>query len=365
MHGFRPLALTLAALTALVAQSEAADANMMKEMLDAVNAERAKAGLGPFCYNSKLNAAAQKHSEDQARNNRMTHDGSDGADMAARASREGYKWQGLGENVAAGQRSVADVMNSWMNSDGHRANILGGSSHFGMGYSKGSDTPYWTQDFGSGQDEGCDVSISEPVPVPAPAPEPAPAPAPAPEPAPAPAPAPAPQPAASSMQREMLDAVNSERAKAGLQPYCLNSKLIAAAQKHSEDQAKNNKLTHDGSDGVNFADRAKREGYNWQGLAENVAAGQQSVADVMKSLMDSEGHKANILGGHTHFGMGYAKGGDTPYWTQEFGSGQDEKCDTATETRSMDSFIGAPVEVSTNTTSSTESHEYSFTDLAN
>ncbi|TMW56082.1 hypothetical protein Poli38472_008730 [Pythium oligandrum] len=360
MHCLRTLALAVAALTAFMAQSEAADANMMKQMLDAVNAERAKAGLKPYCYNSKLNTAAQKHSEDQARNKKMTHDGSDGADMAKRASREGYKWQGLGENVAAGQQTVADVMKSWMNSPGHKANIMGGSTHFGMGYAKGGNTPYWTQSFGSGKDEKCD-SAPAPAPAPAPKPQPAPAPAPKPQPAPAPkpqpapapkpqpapapapapkpqpapapkpqpapAPAPAPKPAGNNMQQEMLNAVNAERAKAGLKPYCYNKKLNAAAQKHSEDQAKHKKMTHDGSDGVNFADRAKREGYNWQGLAENVAAGQQTVADVMKSWMKSPGHKANIMGGSTHFGMGYAKGGNTPYWTQEFGSSSSEKCD--------------------------------------
>ena len=61
-------------------------------------------------------------------------------------------WSNLGENVAYGYGSVAAVMSAWMNSSGHRANILSSSfAHVGVGRADASNgTPYWTQDFGRG-----------------------------------------------------------------------------------------------------------------------------------------------------------------------------------------------------------------------
>ncbi|KAJ0401669.1 hypothetical protein P43SY_001301 [Pythium insidiosum] len=126
-------------------------------MLDAVNAERAKVGLPQLCYNKKLNAAAQAHSEDQARYKQMTHTGSDGSSLGQRVTAQNFVWSNVGENVAAGQRDVASVMEGWMNSPGHRANILNKEfKFFGMGYSTGGETPYWTQNFGNGASEECD-----------------------------------------------------------------------------------------------------------------------------------------------------------------------------------------------------------------
>ncbi|KAJ0390826.1 hypothetical protein P43SY_011446 [Pythium insidiosum] len=126
-------------------------------MLDRVNAERSKQGLSPLCYNKKLNAAAQAHSEDQARSSRMSHSGSNGSNPGQRVTAQGFKWSNVGENVAAGQRDVDTVMTGWMNSPGHRANILNGDYKFlGMGYATGGSTPYWTQKFANGATEVCD-----------------------------------------------------------------------------------------------------------------------------------------------------------------------------------------------------------------
>ncbi|KAJ0389721.1 hypothetical protein ATCC90586_011222 [Pythium insidiosum] len=99
--------------------------SMHQQLLTAVNAERAKHNLSALCSNSKLQRAAQLHSEDQAGNNFMGHTGSDGANMQTRVQRQSFTWQSLAENVAAGQRDVAAVMASWMRSSGHRRNILG------------------------------------------------------------------------------------------------------------------------------------------------------------------------------------------------------------------------------------------------
>jgi uncharacterized protein YkwD len=86
-----------------------------------------------------------------AKNNYFSHTSLDGTQFADRISRAGYQWRGAGENIAKGQRTPADVMNAWMNSSGHRANILNcGFRDLGVGLAyDAKKTPLWTQDFGT------------------------------------------------------------------------------------------------------------------------------------------------------------------------------------------------------------------------
>ncbi|MFC8850855.1 CAP domain-containing protein, partial [Micromonospora sp. NPDC057141] len=120
-----------------------------QEVVNLVNAERAKAGCSALKIDDKLMAAAQAHSQDQADNRKMSHDGSDGSDVGDRLDRVGYAWRAYGENVAWNQQTPAAVMDAWMNSPGHRANILNCSfTEIGVGIAS-SNGPYWTQDFGT------------------------------------------------------------------------------------------------------------------------------------------------------------------------------------------------------------------------
>ena len=116
-----------------------------------VNAERAEAGCGKLAGETRLHRAAQKHSQRQATQNKMSHQLPGEAAMGDRVSAEGYRWGGVAENVAAGYRTPADVMTGWMNSAGHKANILNcGYKHIGVGVAKSGDgTLYWTQNFAS------------------------------------------------------------------------------------------------------------------------------------------------------------------------------------------------------------------------
>ena len=117
-------------------------------VFDLVNAERAKAGLAPFTADARLDLAAQRHSEDQAAHNTMSHTGSDGSNMGQRIERAGFPWRRAAENVAFGQRTPADVVAAWMNSEGHRNNILSVNTHLGVGLAySASGAPYWTQVF--------------------------------------------------------------------------------------------------------------------------------------------------------------------------------------------------------------------------
>ncbi|MFG1842321.1 CAP domain-containing protein [Micromonospora sp. NPDC049175] len=118
-----------------------------REVVDLVNAERAKAGCGALSIDDKLMTAAQKHSQDQADHKNMSHTGSDGSNAGVRLDRVGYAWRTYGENVAWNQQTPAAVMDAWMNSSGHRANILNCAfTEIGVGIAT-SNGPYWTQVF--------------------------------------------------------------------------------------------------------------------------------------------------------------------------------------------------------------------------
>lgn len=127
--------------------AQSADENKVVEI---TNQERAEAGCGPVTVNAKLASAARQHSQDQAEHNKMSHTGSDGSSPWDRAERAGYR-NAIGENVAMGYRTPAAVMDGWMNSDGHRANILNcDAKAIGVGLAYAGDgSPYWTQMFGS------------------------------------------------------------------------------------------------------------------------------------------------------------------------------------------------------------------------
>ena len=120
-------------------------------VIDLVNAERAKAGCSALRSDPRLAAAAQGHSADMAARDYFSHDTPEGVSFATRISNAGYQWSGAAENIAAGQRDAASVMSSWMNSSGHKANILNcGYQDIGVGVAAATDGKlYWTQDFGS------------------------------------------------------------------------------------------------------------------------------------------------------------------------------------------------------------------------
>jgi uncharacterized protein YkwD len=108
-----------------------------------------KPGCQPVTNDPRLAAAARAHAADMAERSYFDHTTPDGVDFATRITRAGYTWSTAGENIAAGQPDPASVMKSWMNSPGHRANILNCDfTNLGVGLAyDGRRTPYWTQDF--------------------------------------------------------------------------------------------------------------------------------------------------------------------------------------------------------------------------
>ncbi|MFJ4246457.1 CAP domain-containing protein [Streptomyces iakyrus] len=122
------------------------------QVLALVNKERAAAGCSPVTANDRLERAADDYSDVMASSGVMSHTGPDGSTMTTRVEAAGYRWSTLGENIARGQADAASVMTSWMNSPGHRANILNCSfKELGVGVHFGDGGPWWTQNFGAGR----------------------------------------------------------------------------------------------------------------------------------------------------------------------------------------------------------------------
>lgn len=99
-----------------------------------VNAQRRQAGLGSLVANGRLAAASERHAADMAARGYFSHRSPDGAGIGERAKAAGYCFRGLAENIAAGQDSPAEALAAWMNSPGHRRNILDASyTDYGLG----------------------------------------------------------------------------------------------------------------------------------------------------------------------------------------------------------------------------------------
>lgn len=133
-----------------------------REILDAVNAARAVArncgaqafgAAPPVAWNAALGPAAQAHSRDMAAHRHLRHEGSDGTTVAERATRAGYGWRLVGENIASGQPTASEAVAGWIDSPRHCANLMNPAfTEMGAGYAiSRANLPgfvYWTQVFG-------------------------------------------------------------------------------------------------------------------------------------------------------------------------------------------------------------------------
>jgi len=165
------------------------------------------------------------------------------------------------------------------------------------------------------------IPAPKPAPTPAPIPAPKPAPTPAPIPAPIPTPTPAPTPGLTAEEQQMINLVNQERAKAGVAPLQVDTRLVESARIKSQDMIDNKYFAHTSPTLGQFYEIIRQKtGSAYAYLGENLA-GAPSVQTAHTSLMNSEGHRKNILNpNYTHIGIGIKKGG--PYgmmFTQHFG----------------------------------------------
>ncbi len=125
-------------------------------------------------------------------------------------------------------------------------------------------------------------------------------------------------PAGTAAHRQrVVELVNDERTRAGCDPVRVDGRLTTAAQRHSDDMARQDYLRHDAPDGRSFDERIEDAGYP-EPAAENIAMGMSSADAVMDAWMSSDGHRANILNCEINtIGVGVNTSGW--YWTQNFG----------------------------------------------
>jgi uncharacterized protein YkwD len=116
------------------------------EVLRLVNIERAKAGLSAFTTNQALSAAANKRAQETAQS--FSHTRPNGSSFSTALQEFGVPYRTAGENIAYGQRSPQEVVTGWMNSPGHRANILNANfNKIGIGVYQTNGVIYWSQEF--------------------------------------------------------------------------------------------------------------------------------------------------------------------------------------------------------------------------
>ena len=255
-------------------KGEAGD--LLSELVDAHNRERAKEKLPPLRPEARLTAAATVHAADMAEHRKMTHEGSDGSDAAKRIERQGYGYQAVAENIAAGQTTVPQVMKDWMNSPKHRENILGDFGEMGAAAVKGKDGQlYWCVDFGK--------------------------------------PWPKIDPAAAS--EALLKELNRRRAEEKAAPLSDDPQLSATALRHAKACASAGKLVQEDEDGKTPLDRLKESGYRFHTLGELMGQGRAEAAEQVKGWFEDMRSRKQLLGPFTRAGVGVAtdaKG--IPYW---------------------------------------------------
>lgn len=118
----------------------------VEQVVELVNMERAKIGLPALTMSQDLNNAAQIRAVETVQS--FSHTRPDGSSFSSVLKENGISFRGAGENIAWGQRTPEAVVNAWMNSEGHRANILNKNfTSIGVGYYLNGSTPYWAQLF--------------------------------------------------------------------------------------------------------------------------------------------------------------------------------------------------------------------------
>jgi uncharacterized protein YkwD len=262
------------------------------ELFNRTNALRAQNGLAAYQLANRLNAAAQRQSEDMANTGNVSDTGSDGSTIKRRVLDAGYGDYPAAENIYGGVVTLDDTWNLWTTDISQRDNLL--SQQFrdvGISVVKGKGgTFYYTMVLGG-----------RPLQAPTPA-------------------TPSPTPASSTDAiQELLNRTNALRAANGLPPYRLNDKLNASAQRHSQDMASTGNIDHTGSDGSTAKRRILDTGYEAQFTGENIYGGMATVDDAWDYWVNDPPHRDILLNKlYTDIGISVVKGkGQTFYYTMD------------------------------------------------
>jgi uncharacterized protein YkwD len=311
--------------------------------LELVNASRAQAGVKPLSFDGELLYSSGKHSDWMVAQDVFSHTGENGSSAGDRMKAAGYGATASGENIAyisgsgaatLDQVDVQQLHANLMNSPGHRANLLSANfTEIGIGLTqgdyKGRPAVFVTENFGRpNATEAAEQDAVDSTTPPAPSPAPIPAPTPAPTPASTEV-----HPGVSALETYLVELMNASRAEAGVKPLSFDAELVVSAGKHSDWMVAQDVFSHTGANGSSPSERVTADGYGWSATGENIAyisgsrASTLDEADVQQlhaNLMNSEGHRANILNPNfTEIGVGLTqgdyKGSAAVFVTENFG----------------------------------------------
>jgi uncharacterized protein YkwD len=248
---------------------------LQRAMLDAHNAERLKAGKLPLALSARLVEAARIHAEDMAQREEMSHEGSDGSTPDERIRRTGYQPQTTGENVAMGHTTVEEAVDGWMDSEGHRRNILGDFREMGAARVIGDDdVAYWAVCFGK----------------------------------------PFPELVADQERSAVVARVNAFREAAGKRAVGRSAILDRVAQALAESLAKDPEGAL-ADQGKSVYKRVREEGYRYRAIRLRVGTGHADAEAFVEGMRTDAEDGQSVLGEFSDVGVGVAKSAEgVPSW---------------------------------------------------
>lgn len=249
--------LVIAAVT-LLATGPAAAADRSLEALNLINGYRAQHGLAPLRMEARLAVLARDQAKAMSARRSIDTERTGGLTLERRLQRAGYAYRQAAQQVAMGYPDGRAVVDMWLGRRDSRQLLLDRNlSEAGIGYAqRGGEAfdHYWV------------ITLAEPT-----------------------------GPATANWRRDILRNVNRFRARNGLRPLALDPVLNRAAQAHSEDMADRDFFDHVTPNGSTVGDRAKRAGYEWRTILENLAAGQDNPREVVEGWIKSPPHRRAML----------------------------------------------------------------------
>ncbi|ESQ82640.1 hypothetical protein AEAC466_15990 [Asticcacaulis sp. AC466] len=233
-----------------------------ERLLDMINRERVAHGCGPLRMDDRLVAAADRHSLDMITEGFIDHVSPTGSTLTSRVADTGYRSGDLGENIQVSSGVLSEVADITMENASQRANLLNCAyTETGIAARIKRDGPfdsfYWTQIF----------ATPEPIQV-----------------------------VNSNRSTErVLYLINAERAKHGCQPLHVETRLMAAANRESQDMVDRHFFSHTAPDGATPGERVRATGYVYQMVGENIEVNTYDPQGVVEAWMKSPGHRENIL----------------------------------------------------------------------
>lgn len=298
----RSLLLALALLVSLPgcspaapAASPAADGDARQAVLAEVNAERERAGAPPLRLDPRLSSVAQEHAEELGRSGVLRLDFEPKQRMRERLERAGYQAAKWVESAIASTEAVPVMMRNWKGEERALFREVMGADvrELGIGVSRMDGAPLYVLIFAESRGQrfaGETAGLAD----------------------------------VEAVRAAMLEQVNAERVEHGRGRVKRNGRLDLAAQRHAEDMLARGFFDHGSPEGKRPRDRAREAGYTPALVAENIAAGQTTVKEVVDGWMSSPGHRRNLLErGVDDLGVGLAIGkgrnGEQVIWVQLFG----------------------------------------------